>query len=240
MKPRPNKSLKRNSLAFTLILIALLSAVLLPAGTLSKSNSGMSAKPVVSTRQNASSSDNAKGELRDVLNRTRRTNHGQANASFFMFQSSTPAISSISPNTVSPGTFSLTVNGSNFNTSNAQIIVTGPNCPTATSCVVPNGVLNQQEQHQTCRSVDYQHHGELYDPSAEWARWHAVEWKDSYRYNSCCAFNHQHLADKRNGRNLLAHSQWQQLQHLQCPDRNHRTELSNDDFVCRTQQCADE
>jgi len=38
----------------------------------------------------------------------------------------TPSISSISPTTVTPGTFSLTINGSNFNTSNAHIVVTRP------------------------------------------------------------------------------------------------------------------
>src|SRR5215213_392157 len=58
--------------------------------------------------------------------------------------SDTPSISSISPTTVAAGTFSLTINGSNFNTSNAQIVVTGPNCPTTTSCVVPNGVLTSE------------------------------------------------------------------------------------------------
>src|SRR5215213_3643075 len=62
--------------------------------------------------------------------------------------SDTPSISSISPTTVAAGTFSLTINGSNFNTSNAQIVVTGPNCPTTTSCVVPNGVLTTKTSNQ--------------------------------------------------------------------------------------------
>jgi pimeloyl-ACP methyl ester carboxylesterase len=59
-----------------------------------------------------------------------------------------PSISNISPTTVTAGTFSLTINGSNFNTSNAQIVVTGPNCPTSTSCVVPNGVLTTKTSNQ--------------------------------------------------------------------------------------------
>jgi hypothetical protein len=60
----------------------------------------------------------------------------------------TPSISIISPTTVTAGTFSLTINGSNFNTSNAQIVLTGPNCPTATSCVVPNNVLTTKTSNQ--------------------------------------------------------------------------------------------
>lgn len=61
---------------------------------------------------------------------------------------SAPSITNISPTTVMAGTFSLTINGSNFNPSNAQIVVTGPNCPTTTSCVVPNGVLTTKTSNQ--------------------------------------------------------------------------------------------
>jgi pimeloyl-ACP methyl ester carboxylesterase len=71
-----------------------------------------------------------------------------SNGASLTVNSSTPSISSISPTTVPTGTFSLTINGSNFNTSNAQIVVTGPNCPTTTSCVVPNGVLTTKTSNQ--------------------------------------------------------------------------------------------
>src|ERR1051326_1471891 len=60
----------------------------------------------------------------------------------------TPSINNISPTTVTTGSFSLTINGSNFNTSTAQIVLTGPNCPTITSCVVPNGVLTTKPSGQ--------------------------------------------------------------------------------------------
>src|SRR6185369_11170062 len=59
-----------------------------------------------------------------------------------------PSISTISPTTVTAGTFSLTINGSNFNSSTARIVVTGPNCPTSTSCVVPNNVLTAKTSSQ--------------------------------------------------------------------------------------------
>src|SRR5205823_4432120 len=61
---------------------------------------------------------------------------------------SAPSISNISPTSTSTGTFSLTINGSNFNTSTAQIVLTGPNCPTITSCVVPNNVLTTKTSGQ--------------------------------------------------------------------------------------------
>jgi hypothetical protein len=57
---------------------------------------------------------------------------------------SPPSISSIgsSPNPPIAGQqFVFTINGSGFDASTAQVVFTGPGCPTTTSCVVPNGVL---------------------------------------------------------------------------------------------------
>src|SRR5258705_7670241 len=70
-----------------------------------------------------------------------RTANKSGTSTFTFMMQGTPSITSISPTPVPLGSFSLTINGSAFNTSNAQIVVTGPNCPTSTSCVVPNGVL---------------------------------------------------------------------------------------------------
>ena len=71
-----------------------------------------------------------------------------SNGASLTVNSATPSITNISPTSVTPGTFSLTINGSNFNTSTAQIVVTGPNCPTTTSCIVPNGVLTGKSSGQ--------------------------------------------------------------------------------------------
>lgn len=59
-----------------------------------------------------------------------------------------PSISGLSPTTAETGTFSLTINGSNFDISTAQIVITGPGCSTTTSCVVPNNVLTSEATDQ--------------------------------------------------------------------------------------------
>ncbi len=55
--------------------------------------------------------------------------------------SASPVISDITPTSASVGTFTMTVTGEAFNPAAAQLVITGPNCPTTSSCVVPNGVL---------------------------------------------------------------------------------------------------
>jgi hypothetical protein len=60
---------------------------------------------------------------------------------------SAPATSSISPTSVtaSPNSFSLTINGNNFDPSGAIIVVTGPGC---SPCTVPNNVLTTRTSTQ--------------------------------------------------------------------------------------------
>ena len=67
----------------------------------------------------------------------------------------TPTTINISPTSVtaSPNSFPLTINGSNFDPATAQIVVTGPGCPTTTSCVVPNGVLTTKNSGQVVGPV---------------------------------------------------------------------------------------
>jgi len=52
-----------------------------------------------------------------------------------------PSIASLSPLSTSTGTTSLTINGSGFDPSTAQIAVSGPGCPSASPCIVPNSLL---------------------------------------------------------------------------------------------------
>jgi FlaG/FlaF family flagellin (archaellin) len=57
----------------------------------------------------------------------------------------TPSLSSRSTSPSSPVAgqqFSITLNGSNFTSSNVEIVFTGPGCSTTTACVVPNAALN--------------------------------------------------------------------------------------------------
>lgn len=55
--------------------------------------------------------------------------------------SASPVISDVTPTSASVGTFTMTVTGDAFNPAAVQFVITGPNCPTTSSCVVPNGVL---------------------------------------------------------------------------------------------------
>jgi len=71
-----------------------------------------------------------------------------SNGATLTVNAASPSISNISPTTVSTGQFSLTINGSNFDPATARIVITGPNCPTNTSCVVPNNVLTTKNSGQ--------------------------------------------------------------------------------------------
>jgi subtilisin-like proprotein convertase family protein len=53
-----------------------------------------------------------------------------------------PAISTTTPTNVNVGSFTMTINGSGFFPTSAQLVFTGPGCSTNTSCVVPNNVLS--------------------------------------------------------------------------------------------------
>ncbi len=61
-----------------------------------------------------------------------------------------PSISNLSPATVPSGTFSLAINGTNFNPANAQIVATGPSC---TPCVFANNALTTRTTTQLAASL---------------------------------------------------------------------------------------
>jgi hypothetical protein len=70
-----------------------------------------------------------------------------ARSTAFTVQSVTLSTSGLttSPNPIVLGTqFNFTITGTNFDPSTAQVYVTGPNCPSSTSCVIPTNVMSSK------------------------------------------------------------------------------------------------
>jgi len=90
--------------------------------------------------------------INDVGSFTIRVQNGSSgtlsNGATLPVNAASLSISNISPTTVLTGQFSLTINGTAFDPATARIVITGPNCPTNTSCVVPNNVLTTKNSGQ--------------------------------------------------------------------------------------------
>ena len=148
MKKNLQRNPRQRNLTFILLFATLLAATVFPLGSLSKSGGPAAELSSLGGTQSGS----ARAMVHDPLSSSHLSVISLSSPNLVgvggVFQSLTPSISNISPSTTTPGSFSLTINGSNFNTSTAQIVVTGPNCPTTTSCVVSNNVLTSKSSNQ--------------------------------------------------------------------------------------------
>lgn len=139
-----------------------------------------------------------------------------SNGATLTVNSGGPTIQNISPTAATTGSFPLTINGSGFDPSTAQIVV----WPQLSDFFIVCGA-EQRVDHQDRESTDWasgnQCLGQLHDSSAERFRDSTIQWGDADRKLQW-SDDPEHLADRSNHRIFPLDHQWKQLRSCDCAD----------------------